>query len=252
MSIEFIAPDVDDLTPKITVIGVGGAGGNAVNNMINAQLEGVEFVVANTDAQALQQYRRLKRVETAIEARLYAHLAVHCAVVPQCDQLVVDILAVPRHHTGLTAGGKYLHRVHAEARDVAERPGDTVTLTGAEGLGGVFNDLQGVFLRQGAHGVHVGRLPEEMHGYNCLCLGRHPVGGSFEIEVEGIGMGIDKDRRGPDRGNRAGHRGQRESIGQHPIPRLDANSRTGARDGLAARGHGPTVVRAHHRGELLL
>lgn len=44
-----------DLRPKITVIGVGGAGGNAVNNMINAKLEGVEFVVANTDAQALMQ-----------------------------------------------------------------------------------------------------------------------------------------------------------------------------------------------------
>jgi cell division protein FtsZ len=44
-----------DLTPKITVIGVGGAGGNAVNNMIQSKLEGVEFLVANTDAQALQQ-----------------------------------------------------------------------------------------------------------------------------------------------------------------------------------------------------
>ena len=44
-----------DLSPKITVIGVGGAGGNAVNNMIQTKLEGVEFLVTNTDAQALQQ-----------------------------------------------------------------------------------------------------------------------------------------------------------------------------------------------------
>jgi cell division protein FtsZ len=43
----------EELRPKITVIGVGGAGGNAVNNMIEAQLEGVEFLVANTDGQAL-------------------------------------------------------------------------------------------------------------------------------------------------------------------------------------------------------
>jgi len=51
-----IKPDLDiDLKPKITVIGVGGAGGNAVNNMIEMKLEGVEFVVANTDAQALEQ-----------------------------------------------------------------------------------------------------------------------------------------------------------------------------------------------------
>ena len=45
---------MDTLKPKITVVGVGGAGGNAVNNMIAANLEGVDFVIANTDAQALE------------------------------------------------------------------------------------------------------------------------------------------------------------------------------------------------------
>ena len=45
----------EQLSPRITVIGVGGAGGNAVNNMIQSNLEGVDFVVANTDAQALAQ-----------------------------------------------------------------------------------------------------------------------------------------------------------------------------------------------------
>lgn len=44
-----------ELRPRITVVGVGGAGGNAVNNMIRAKLEGVEFIIANTDAQALTQ-----------------------------------------------------------------------------------------------------------------------------------------------------------------------------------------------------
>ena len=47
------APEVNRLSPKITVVGVGGAGGNAVNNMISSGLEGVEFLVCNTDAQAL-------------------------------------------------------------------------------------------------------------------------------------------------------------------------------------------------------
>lgn len=46
-----------ELRPRIVVIGVGGAGGNAVNNMIEAKLQGVEFVVANTDAQALTRSR---------------------------------------------------------------------------------------------------------------------------------------------------------------------------------------------------
>jgi cell division protein FtsZ len=55
MSIEFITPDVDDLTPRITVVGVGGAGGNAIANMMRADVQGVNFLVANTDAQALKQ-----------------------------------------------------------------------------------------------------------------------------------------------------------------------------------------------------
>jgi len=56
MTINLTVPVAQDhLKPRISVIGVGGAGGNAVNNMISSQLEGVEFVVANTDAQALSQ-----------------------------------------------------------------------------------------------------------------------------------------------------------------------------------------------------
>ena len=55
MSIEFMAPEVDELRPRISVIGVGGAGGNAIANMIAAQVQGVDFIVANTDAQALSR-----------------------------------------------------------------------------------------------------------------------------------------------------------------------------------------------------
>ncbi|MDI4666398.1 cell division protein FtsZ [Xanthobacter autotrophicus] len=53
MTINLQMPDIRELRPRITVFGVGGAGGNAVNNMISSGLHGVEFVVANTDAQAL-------------------------------------------------------------------------------------------------------------------------------------------------------------------------------------------------------
>ena len=56
MTINLSMPKSDhDLRPRITVVGVGGAGGNAVNNMIRTDLEGVNFVVCNTDAQALEQ-----------------------------------------------------------------------------------------------------------------------------------------------------------------------------------------------------
>jgi len=52
MPINLSLPKAVELKPRIVVIGVGGAGGNAVNNMIDAGLDGVEFVVANTDAHA--------------------------------------------------------------------------------------------------------------------------------------------------------------------------------------------------------
>jgi cell division protein FtsZ len=56
-------PNSGELKPKITVIGVGGAGGNAVNNMILSNLEGVEFIIANTDAQAISQSRTDRRIQ---------------------------------------------------------------------------------------------------------------------------------------------------------------------------------------------
>jgi cell division protein FtsZ len=63
MSINLTVPNLHELKPRITVFGVGGAGGNAVNNMIESRLEGVEFVVANTDAQALLQNAAQRRVQ---------------------------------------------------------------------------------------------------------------------------------------------------------------------------------------------
>ena len=55
MTINISLQDIgENLHPKITVLGVGGSGGNAVNNMMHSNLEGVDFLVANTDAQALQ------------------------------------------------------------------------------------------------------------------------------------------------------------------------------------------------------
>ena len=64
MSLNLTIPQTDDqLKPRITVIGVGGAGGNAVNNMIHSSLEGVEFLVTNTDAQALSQSPCARKIQ---------------------------------------------------------------------------------------------------------------------------------------------------------------------------------------------
>jgi cell division protein FtsZ len=68
MSINSKNLDSSELRPRITIFGVGGAGCNAVNNMINAELQGVEFVVANTDAQALAKMRAEHILQMGVRA----------------------------------------------------------------------------------------------------------------------------------------------------------------------------------------
>jgi len=67
MTIEFMRPEVDELKPRISVIGVGGAGGNAIANMINSDVQGVDFIVANTDAQALNNSAAERRIQLGLE-----------------------------------------------------------------------------------------------------------------------------------------------------------------------------------------
>src|SRR3989337_1399148 len=67
MSINLKIPDIRELKPRITVFGVGGAGGNAVNNMIAAGLQGVDFVVANTDAQALSLSKAERIIQMGVQ-----------------------------------------------------------------------------------------------------------------------------------------------------------------------------------------
>ena len=66
MSIDFIRPEVDELRPRISVIGVGGAGGNAIANMIRSDVQGVQFLVANTDAQALNASSADQRIQLGL------------------------------------------------------------------------------------------------------------------------------------------------------------------------------------------
>ena len=68
MTINLSLPQKEsEIKPRITVIGVGGAGGNAVNNMISAALEGVEFIVANTDAQALNHSMADRKIQLGLK-----------------------------------------------------------------------------------------------------------------------------------------------------------------------------------------
>ncbi|MEM9495632.1 MAG: cell division protein FtsZ [Pseudomonadota bacterium] len=67
MPLNLSVPELTELKPRITVVGVGGAGGNAVNNMIESSLEGVEFVVANTDAQAVGLSKAEKQIQLGVK-----------------------------------------------------------------------------------------------------------------------------------------------------------------------------------------
>jgi cell division protein FtsZ len=107
MTLNLTMPDEGDLKPRITVFGVGGAGGNAVNNMIEKELEGVEFVVANTDAQALQQSDADKRVQLGVKVTeglgAGARASVGAAAAEESIEQIVDHLA-GAHMCFITAG----------------------------------------------------------------------------------------------------------------------------------------------------
>ncbi|WP_170441936.1 cell division protein FtsZ [Ruegeria arenilitoris] len=107
MTLNLSMPGHDELKPRITVFGVGGAGGNAVNNMIEKQLDGVDFVVANTDAQALQQSRSSARVQLGIKVTeglgAGARASVGAAAAEESIEQIVDHLA-GAHMCFITAG----------------------------------------------------------------------------------------------------------------------------------------------------
>ncbi len=107
MTLNLSMPGQEELKPKITVFGVGGAGGNAVNNMIEKQLDGVDFVVANTDAQALQQSSANSRVQLGIKVTeglgAGARATVGAAAAEESIEQIVDHLA-GAHMCFITAG----------------------------------------------------------------------------------------------------------------------------------------------------
>ncbi|WP_210527372.1 cell division protein FtsZ [Rubellimicrobium arenae] len=107
MALNLSLPGQEDLKPRITVFGVGGAGGNAVNNMIDKQLEGVEFVVANTDAQALKQSNAPAKIQMGVKVTeglgAGARPSVGAAAAEESIQQIVDHLA-GAHMCFITAG----------------------------------------------------------------------------------------------------------------------------------------------------
>ena len=107
MTLNLSMPGQEELKPRITVFGVGGAGGNAVNNMIEKNLDGVEFVVANTDAQALAQSKAQARIQMGLKVTeglgAGARASVGAAAAEESIEQIVDHLA-GAHMCFITAG----------------------------------------------------------------------------------------------------------------------------------------------------
>ncbi len=107
MALNLSVPETTELRPRITVFGVGGAGGNAVDNMIEKNLEGAEFVVANTDAQALQQSSAPTKLQLGVKvteglgAGAKPEIGAHAAA--ESIEEIVDRLA-GSHMCFITAG----------------------------------------------------------------------------------------------------------------------------------------------------
>ena len=66
MTINFKAPEIKELQPRLLVLGVGGAGGNAINEMIENSMQGVEFIAVNTDAQDLKLSKAKTRIQIGL------------------------------------------------------------------------------------------------------------------------------------------------------------------------------------------
>ncbi len=107
MTLNLTMPGHEELKPRITVFGVGGAGGNAVNNMIDKQLDGVDFVVANTDAQALQQSLAPSKIQMGVKLTeglgAGAKATIGAAAAEESIEQIVDHLA-GAHMCFITAG----------------------------------------------------------------------------------------------------------------------------------------------------
>ena len=107
MTLNLTMPGHEDLKPRITVFGVGGAGGNAVNNMIEKRLDGVDFVVANTDAQALSQSNAPARIQLGVKVTeglgAGAKPSIGAAAAEENIEQIVDHLA-GAHMCFITAG----------------------------------------------------------------------------------------------------------------------------------------------------
>ncbi len=107
MTLNLMMPQQNDLKPRITVFGVGGAGGNAVNNMIEKKLDGVEFVVANTDAQALAQSQAAQKIQMGVKVTeglgAGARPSVGAAAAEEAIEEIVDNLS-GAHMCFITAG----------------------------------------------------------------------------------------------------------------------------------------------------
>ncbi len=107
MTLNLRIPEQPELKPRITVFGVGGAGGNAVNNMIEKELDGVEFVTANTDAQALQHSKAPSKIQMGVKVTeglgAGARPSVGASAAEETIEEIVDHLA-GAHMCFITAG----------------------------------------------------------------------------------------------------------------------------------------------------
>ena len=141
MTLNLHKPDITELKPRITVFGVGGGGGNAVNNMITSGLDGVDFVVANTDAQALSMSKseRLIQMGVAVTEGLGAgsQPEVGAAAAQECIDEINDHLS-GTHMAFVTAG-------MGGGTGTGAAPGDRPCMPGKLGLSDGRRRHQAVF-----------------------------------------------------------------------------------------------------------
>ncbi len=196
------------------------------------------------------QERGLQRVEPKITADVLVEVLRLRAVRAEHPRAAREIVVVRDENAAVAEPAQILRREEAEH---SERPhaADLPSLVRrAHGLRRVLDDRNPAIAREGHHGVHVGRLPEEMHGHDRLRPWRDLAGGVLDVHVEAVEAGVGEDRRRARARDAAGRGEEGEARADHLVARPDPQGHQREEDPVGARRDADRVLDARELGDL--
>ena len=171
---------------------------------------------------------------------------------PQREQQFAEVPVVRDDQPAVTHASEVFGREKAEAPRVPEGPGFSTVPAGADGLAGVFNDLDAASIGHFHDGLHIGTLPEEMHGNDGFRAGRDLLFKLFGVHRKGIGPDVHEHRHRVQTRDAAGRGKEGKRHGDDFITGVHTSRHQGEQQGVASRGHPHGVTALEIPGDGLL